>query len=145
MRTNLIMEDDPEATMAKDVAAGIIYNNESIFLMSSDKWDGWVIPGGKREQGETEVEALIREIREELDIEITDIEKIGEEEVKDHPRFKRGKEDFFFRYFRAKAKTAAVTPNDEIRSWGWFEKDDALKLNLVPGVRRLLEKEFRAP
>lgn len=31
---------------------------------------GWEFPGGKIEQGETKVEALIREIKEELDVRI---------------------------------------------------------------------------
>lgn len=32
--------------------------------------DAWYIPGGKRETGETDAETLIREVREELDVEI---------------------------------------------------------------------------
>jgi 8-oxo-dGTP pyrophosphatase MutT (NUDIX family) len=33
--------------------------------------DVWYLPGGKREPGESDTETLVREIREELDVEIT--------------------------------------------------------------------------
>ena len=59
------------------VAAAIIKKDENIFATQrgyGEFKDGWEFPGGKVEPGETPRSALIREIREELDVEI----KIGE-------------------------------------------------------------------
>jgi A/G-specific adenine glycosylase len=58
-----------------EVAAGIIQGSDGRILIAQrpvDKMLGglWEFPGGKREQGETLTECLVREIREELGIEI---------------------------------------------------------------------------
>lgn len=55
------------------VAAAIIKKDENIFATQrgyGEFKDGWEFPGGKVEPGETPRSALIREIREELDVEI---------------------------------------------------------------------------
>ncbi len=62
-----------------DVAAGVIWETEigtGRFLIAQRPLDGllgglWEFPGGKQEPNETLSQTLIREIKEELDIEIT--------------------------------------------------------------------------
>ena len=56
------------------VAAAVIRRGDQIFATQRGYGaykDWWEFPGGKIEAGETPEEALIREIREELDAEIT--------------------------------------------------------------------------
>lgn len=56
------------------VAAAIIIKDDSFFATQRGygAWkDWWEFPGGKVEDGETSAEALVREIREELDTEIS--------------------------------------------------------------------------
>lgn len=66
-----------------NVVAGIIRNNEGEILIAKrnlKKSQGglWEFPGGKIEKNETREDAIIREIKEELDIEIKVDKYFGE-------------------------------------------------------------------
>ena len=71
------------------VAAAVILEGGRVFATQRGygPWkDGWEFPGGKLEPGETPEQALVREIREELDAEITVEEKLAQVEY-DYPAF----------------------------------------------------------
>ena len=53
----------------KRVAFIDIKNNKILLALNKNK-DSWYIPGGKKEKGETDKETLIREMKEELAIDI---------------------------------------------------------------------------
>lgn len=72
-----------------EVVAAVITEGEKIFTTQrgyGEFRDYWEFPGGKIEPGETEKQALEREIREELECGITVGEKLGTIEY-DYPEF----------------------------------------------------------
>jgi nucleoside triphosphatase len=124
----------------KICAGAVIYDdNNKIFLMESPKWNSWVVPGGKIEHGETEEDALKREIREEMGIEITNIIKVGEKVKVPSNDFKDNEMTFIFKDFFAKACSNKIIPNEEISNYGWFTTEEALKLNLLDSTRKFVE------
>ena len=72
-----------------EVAAAIIVKDNRIFATQrgyGEFKDGWEFPGGKIEPGESAQEALVREIREELDVDIR-VGKLLETVEYDYPEF----------------------------------------------------------
>lgn len=123
----------------KKCVGAVIYNDSGeIFLMKSPKWKRWLIPGGKIEEGEDEKEALIREIKEEMGIELCDIFRFGEMFKEPSDDFKDPELKFHFIDFFAKAMQTEINPNEEISEYGWFKIEDALKLDLLDTARRLI-------
>ncbi|TDO54736.1 ADP-ribose pyrophosphatase YjhB (NUDIX family) [Kribbella sp. VKM Ac-2527] len=51
--------------------AAIVRDGDRILLCTTDGLDGWYLPGGKVEFGESAATAVVRELREEMHLELT--------------------------------------------------------------------------
>lgn len=73
----------------KHVVCAVIVKDHKVFATQrgyGEFKDGWEFPGGKIEPGETPEQAIVREIREELNTEIVPIRMVGTIEY-DYPDF----------------------------------------------------------
>lgn len=116
-----------------EVAAAIIQDKNKIFATQrgyGEFKDGWEFPGGKIEQGETPEEALIREIREELDTEIEVGEKLDTVEY-DYPQFHLTMYCFFCTILSGdlilkEHEAAKWLTKENLDSVGWLPADEGL-------------------
>jgi 8-oxo-dGTP diphosphatase len=86
----------------------------------------WEFPGGKQEENETDEETLVREIREELDVEIEIFEKLPVT-TKD-----QGWREIILVPFVCKLKTFEMTLSEHEQIL-WLDPQDLLSLNWTAG------------
>ena len=117
------------------VVAAIIIHENKIFATQrgyGEFKDGWEFPGGKIEPGETPQEALAREIKEELDIEI-EVKDFLETVEYDYPEFHLSM-DCFFCVIRS---GELVLKEHEAAKWLTAEKLDSV--DWLPADKGLIE------
>jgi 8-oxo-dGTP pyrophosphatase MutT (NUDIX family) len=99
------------------VRALVIDGEGRIFLVKHSYVRGWHLPGGGVEPGETLVEALARELREEGNIEVTGPPRLHGIFFNDRDSGRDHVALFLVRNFR---QSAAPVPDHEITAHGFF-------------------------
>jgi nucleoside triphosphatase len=130
----------PKQQYPEPTVGALIFDPEGKFLLlKSHKWLGkYVIPGGHIELGETIEQALIREIKEETNLDIYDIEfLIFQEFIFDKTFWQKGHYIFFDH--ACKTDSTDVILNDEAEEYIWVSIEEGLVLPLDPYTRIVIE------
>ncbi len=118
----------------------IVKNNEGKILVlrrhpkSKTNPHKWELPGGKIEKGEFFDEALIREVKEETDLDV----KVGDfcEAVQDDYPHKRTVQLIMY----SKDITGEVKISDEHDDWMWASADEIKSLDITSSLEKIIEK-----
>lgn len=118
------------------VVAAIISNDGKVFATQrgyGEFKDGWEFPGGKIDAGETPEEALVREIKEELDTEV-EVKELLETVEYDYPKFHLSMDCFI-----CKIKAGELVLKEHEASQ-WLTKETLDSVEWLPADLGLIEK-----
>jgi nucleoside triphosphatase len=137
LQKNSITQVFPEPT----VGALIVNDEGKILLAKSHKWyDKYTLPGGHVEVGESMVDALQREVKEEVGLDVEVVEMLLIQEAIFAPEFYK-KKHFIFIDFYCKSKNQQVKlDHDEIQGYVWVYPGAAYNLKLDSFTRKALDR-----
>jgi len=124
------------------VTVGALVFNDAgqVLMLRTHKWSNlWGIPGGKIRWGETAADALRREIKEETNLEITDIRFVLAQDCVRSPEFYRDAHFVLLNYTCRAPGRPRVRLNDEAHAFRWVRPARALALPLNTPTRVLLQ------
>ena len=116
------------------VVAAVIFQGDTIYATQRGygPWrDYWEFPGGKIEPGETPEQALVREIREELDVGVTVLAPLTQVEY-DYPDF-----HLSMQCFRCRIDEGEPTLKEH-EAARWLSRKDLYSLRWLPADLEIL-------
>lgn len=123
------------------VGAAIFNPKNQVLLIKTHKWkDKYGLPGGKIEVGEKSEEALKREIKEETDLDIDNIQFVLYQDVVFSEEFYKPKHFIFLNYScRTQNRPESVVLNEEAEEFIWVALEQALEMDLNQPTYELLK------
>lgn len=112
----------------------LIHQGDRLLLQNRRKkdWDGWTLPGGHIEKGESIVDAVVREMQEETGLTIHSPKLCG---IKQFP-IENGRYLVFL--FRTESFSGEVRSSDE-GEMRWISRSELSDFHTVPDFEELLQ------
>lgn len=110
--------------MRREVS-GVIIEEGYILLVRKKKT--WILPGGKPKAGESDTECLLREIDEELQINLKNLRRLGDEFIGITPH--KG-DTIYLRLYLAEIE-GTIIPTAEIEVSQWTITPESYRINNV--------------
>jgi 8-oxo-dGTP pyrophosphatase MutT (NUDIX family) len=118
------------------VRALIVSDNKMLAVKEVAGGDWWAIPGGGVDYGESLKACLLREISEEIGVPGSSVSgnfqivhyNIGKV-VNGVPRMNV--------FFKVSVPKAEITTTDHVEKWGWFARDEFMKLEMHPSYDKI--------
>ena len=135
--------DFKKQSIKTSVVACIIDEKERVLLTRRciEPFCGqWVMPGGKVDHGEPLLEALHREVREEVGIEV---HVDGLFDVYEHIALGENNDHYVILYYRTHPVTKELQPNNmEVTEAEWVAAEQLTNYDMTPGTRHILAQIY---
>jgi phosphoglycolate phosphatase len=140
-RNQMCLKPDEVYAHPVVTVGGLIFNDAGqVLMVRTHKWSGlWGIPGGKIKWGERSEDALRRELKEETNLDVTDIRFVLVQDCIHSTEFYRDAHFVLLNYTVRCAGAPEVKLNDEAREFQWVTIEQALAMKLNQPTRVLLE------
>ena len=131
----------PRSDFPITTVGGLIFNSKGeVLMVRTHKWSNkWGIPGGKIKWGETSEAALRREIKEETNLKVTDIEFVLVQDCIHSKEFYRDAHFVLLNYTCRATGKPDVKLNHEAQEFQWVTLAEAKKLKLNKPTKVLIE------
>lgn len=98
----------------------------------------WTVPGGKIEPSEGIINGLKREICEEVGLEITDYDWLGEDVFESGGYFFHG--EHFLCHIKS---TKNIVLEKKLEEYRWIRKDEIQNFKFHPNIKKRIENTFK--
>ncbi|HUL51036.1 MAG TPA: NUDIX domain-containing protein [Candidatus Nitrosotalea sp.] len=124
---------------------GLIFNSAGeVLMIRTRKWSNlWGIPGGKIEFGESSSAALQRELKEETNLDVTDIRFVLVQDCIHSKEFHRDAHFVLLNYTCCCSGVPQVVLNDEAQEFRWIGLTAAQTLPLNQPTRVLIQEVLK--
>lgn len=138
----MLYQTEPEDFRPEEEAVGCFVERDGEILLlhrldRKPQGDTWGLPSGTVEEGETPIQALRREVKEETGLILprSDVSHFGRFFVRYPDR------DFVYHvfHFRLESDKEVETRDDEHKDFKWIEPSGALKLDLIRDLDTCIE------
>jgi nucleoside triphosphatase len=129
----------PEPTVGALVRRSV---DLKVLLVLSHKWPNvFTVPGGHVEVGETLEEALKREVKEEVGLDVKVLDLLSVQEVVYPKEFWKKRRHFIFFDFLCETDETNARPDEkEIKECLWVKPREALEMRIDRYLRHFLER-----
>ena len=140
--------------LKRDIVGAYIFSADGKVLLGKSikgcAYEGYlVIPGGGIDEGETKIEALIREIQEEVGVDISgaDMKPLPESSGESKKTLRDTKETVMVKmrffdylvYLKSRADEVGIVVADDFGEANWYTKEDLANERLGPNTKKVLK------
>ena len=114
----------------------MVYDGDRILVQerTDPDWSGITFPGGHIESRESFVESVIREVREETGLDITNVKLCGVKQF----THKEGKYRYIVFFYKTNTYSGQLKSSDEGRVF-WIDKKELMNYTLADGFEGMFE------